>query len=393
MKKFLLFVFAVAGVFLFSSTDVLAISFRDPACDSTSNYCKCNFYESAFLGSELVTTVSCSPEWTFWTSSDPTVNLSYFVVFNAQQKICNINDTDEAIFENITGEQCIIGSFVKADACDCSVSDGESANLGVISKDASISQTEIGLFAGNYFDMRVQQIGTAIQTYLKNTGFCPIGSLDIKPFLNKSTEFPDYLAGQGDLVHKIDDWNLVCSPVTNPRNVCCCVTTFEGTTNAKRLCEQQVLQPTADAKCGPVNKVVVSPDAGKLPEPVVFDIPASGNCTELEDINKNYQGAATKIEYGIDQLKIEAKTLNPFGFTTGRAGVLDLFGKVIKFWTFAIGSLLLLSYVWAGFLWITSAGSSEKIGTAKKIFVWSTLGVVITLASYMIVNMVFGFLG
>ncbi|KKQ40370.1 MAG: hypothetical protein US58_C0021G0002 [Candidatus Magasanikbacteria bacterium GW2011_GWA2_37_8] len=266
--------------------------------------------------------------------------------------------------------------------------------LYISSKEASLSCTVLRHSSSlNFFEMRSQQISTAIQTHLRNTGFCPIDSLDIKPFLNKSTEFPDYLAGQGDLSHKIDDWNLTCNSITNPRNVCCCVTTFEGTTNAKRLCEQQVLQPTADAKCGPINKVVVSPDADKLPEPVVFDVPASGSCTELEDINKNYQGAATKIEYGIDQLKTEAKTLNPFGFATGRAGVIALFGKVIKFWTFAIGSLLLLSYVWAGFLWITSAGSSEKIGTAKKIFVWSTLGVVITLASYMIVNMVFGFLG
>lgn len=93
-------------------------------------------------------------------------------------------------------------------------------------------------------------------------------------------------------------------------------------------------------------------------------------------------------------LKAEAaSTLNPMKFKLGVAGVNDFVGRAIAALTFTMGSLLLLFYVYAGVLWMTSAGSSERVGKAKQIAIWSTLGVIVVLASYAIVTILFKFAG
>jgi hypothetical protein len=62
---------------------------------------------------------------------------------------------------------------------------------------------------------------------------------------------------------------------------------------------------------------------------------------------------------------------------------------MIKILLSFIGSLALALYIAAGIMWMTSGGNAEKIDRSKSIFVWTTLGVVVMLASYFIVNFVF----
>lgn len=107
-----------------------------------------------------------------------------------------------------------------------------------------------------------------------------------------------------------------------------------------------------------------------------------------------YKGVDLGAAITMAQLKKDAaEALNPMKFAAGKDGVLQLVGRIIKFLMYAMGSILLVLYIWSGILWMTSFGNSEKVELAKKIILWSTLGVVIQLSAYVIVNLVFNFTG
>jgi hypothetical protein len=84
-------------------------------------------------------------------------------------------------------------------------------------------------------------------------------------------------------------------------------------------------------------------------------------------------------------LKQEASTLNQTKFHDAT----EVIGQLIKILLSFIGSIALALYIWAGLLWMTAAGSSERIEKARSILVWTTFGVAIMLASYFIVDFVF----
>ena len=54
-----------------------------------------------------------------------------------------------------------------------------------------------------------------------------------------------------------------------------------------------------------------------------------------------------------------------------------------------MGAIAMVMYIWAGFLWMTASGNAEKTTKAKGIIVWTSLGVIAMLASYMLVTFVF----
>lgn len=121
----------------------------------------------------------------------------------------------------------------------------------------------------------------------------------------------------------------------------------------------------------------------------------NGGCDAYSQELISDQANASSTQFGIslDKIRSDAKSLNPMNFKTGTTGVQQLISKVVGVLTFAMGSILLLFYVYAGILWMTAAGNQERIGQAKKIVVWSTLGVVVILSSYLIVQAVFNFAG
>lgn len=84
-----------------------------------------------------------------------------------------------------------------------------------------------------------------------------------------------------------------------------------------------------------------------------------------------------------------ASRLNPAGIVEPT----QLVGRFIKILMAFIGSIALVLYVWSGFLWMTASGNTEQVGKAKNIMVWTTLGVVVMLSSYMLASFVFKSLG
>jgi hypothetical protein len=119
--------------------------------------------------------------------------------------------------------------------------------------------------------------------------------------------------------------------------------------------------------------------------------PKEGGCAALlnpikasptsSDSDPNY---ASRIN-----LSNEARSLNQMGYFSG---VTDFIGQIIKVLMAFIGSISLGLYVWAGLLWMTAAGASERIGQAKKILVWTTFGDIVMLGSYIIVSFLFDLL-
>src|SRR5436190_664169 len=54
-----------------------------------------------------------------------------------------------------------------------------------------------------------------------------------------------------------------------------------------------------------------------------------------------------------------------------------------------VGSLSLVVFVWSGFLWMTSAGNSDKAKVARKNMTYAAIGLVVIFGSYTILNFIF----
>ncbi len=67
----------------------------------------------------------------------------------------------------------------------------------------------------------------------------------------------------------------------------------------------------------------------------------------------------------------------------------DLIGGVIKTVIGVIGSIALVMFVYGGLLWMTASGNSEQQKKAMNVLLWSSLGIVAILASFVIVSFIF----
>ncbi len=72
----------------------------------------------------------------------------------------------------------------------------------------------------------------------------------------------------------------------------------------------------------------------------------------------------------------------------GTADLPSLIGRVISAVLGIVGSIALLMFIYGGFLWLTSAGSTERITKGKNVLVWATIGLAIIFLSYTLVGFV-----
>ncbi len=85
----------------------------------------------------------------------------------------------------------------------------------------------------------------------------------------------------------------------------------------------------------------------------------------------------------------QAQALNKLKIT----GIPQLISRFINILMAFIGSIALVLYIYSGFLWMTASGNTEQTGKAKTTMVWTTLGVAMMLASYMLASFIFKSLG
>lgn len=116
------------------------------------------------------------------------------------------------------------------------------------------------------------------------------------------------------------------------------------------------------------------------------------SCKSLGDATKTGGGAATNggssAGAGMTAsslMKLAAKKMNPTSLKSPQ----QLIGYAIKFDMAALGGIALALYIWAGLLWMTSGGNSERRDKAMKTLVWVTFGVIIIFASYLVMKFVF----
>lgn len=184
---------------------------------------------------------------------------------------------------------------------------------------------------------------------------------------------------------------------------CCCADLAEGKLSKQKTCKQTLGFENDANFCGKLNVETTDvaqtsseqPASQSVNNPAVAlnytpsAMPASGNCSdlELESTTKPNQGDAVGVTPEL--LKAEAKKLNKLGFTS----VAGIIGRVINVLMAFIGSIALVLYIYSGILWMTAAGTAERIETSKRVIIWTTFGLAVMLGSYLIVAEVFSWLG
>lgn len=87
-------------------------------------------------------------------------------------------------------------------------------------------------------------------------------------------------------------------------------------------------------------------------------------------------------------------TLGTVGGKTGLSGLLDTnLNSLAKGLLGVVGTIFFLLTIYAGGLWLTSAGNEERITKAKGILFTCVIGLFITLSAYAITNFITGKLG
>jgi hypothetical protein len=112
-------------------------------------------------------------------------------------------------------------------------------------------------------------------------------------------------------------------------------------------------------------------------------------CESFETIDPVLQAELLKEKVGekketddVSAVVKAAQKLNPMNI--GKPT--DLFSRAINAMLAFIGSIVLVLYIYAGFLWMASSGNAEQIKKAQNILIWTTLGAIAMAGSYMIVR-------
>ncbi|MFA5128254.1 MAG: pilin [Patescibacteria group bacterium] len=70
----------------------------------------------------------------------------------------------------------------------------------------------------------------------------------------------------------------------------------------------------------------------------------------------------------------------------------QIIGLVIKSVLGIVGGAALVMVVWGGFQWLTSAGNPEKVKKGSSTMIWSVIGLILVLGSYLLVQNVLNFI-
>ncbi len=99
--------------------------------------------------------------------------------------------------------------------------------------------------------------------------------------------------------------------------------------------------------------------------------------------------AFSAIPVSFAQITAEAPSsiLNQTG---GEGNIKNLINTLVNWALGFLGFICVLFIIYAGFLYVTSNGSEDKAGEAKKIILYCLIGVIIIFASYAIVNTILG---
>ncbi len=76
--------------------------------------------------------------------------------------------------------------------------------------------------------------------------------------------------------------------------------------------------------------------------------------------------------------------------TGGEGSIRLLVLRIINFFLGFLGILAVIMVIYGGVTYVTAAGNDESIGNAKKIILYSLIGIVVILLSFAVVNTILG---
>ena len=94
------------------------------------------------------------------------------------------------------------------------------------------------------------------------------------------------------------------------------------------------------------------------------------NCSFIDDGTNDYKSA---------------KLDNPLGVST----VPEVISRLIKIMLGLVGTVSLVVFIYAGFLWITAQGKPDMITKGKDAMIWAVVGILVVFTSYAILKYVF----
>ena len=80
-----------------------------------------------------------------------------------------------------------------------------------------------------------------------------------------------------------------------------------------------------------------------------------------------------------------AKLDNPIGISY----IPDIISRIIKIILGLVGTVSLIVFIYAGFLWITAQGKPDQINKGRQAMLWAVVGIVVVFSSYAILRYVF----
>ena len=78
--------------------------------------------------------------------------------------------------------------------------------------------------------------------------------------------------------------------------------------------------------------------------------------------------------------------------TTNSTDPAEIIGLIIKSALGLVGGIALVMTVYGGFQWLTSAGNAEKVKKGSATMIWSVVGLIFVLASYLLMQNVINFI-
>jgi uncharacterized membrane protein required for colicin V production len=79
---------------------------------------------------------------------------------------------------------------------------------------------------------------------------------------------------------------------------------------------------------------------------------------------------------------------DPLGVGATQGAVQGLIGKIINAVLGLVGSVALAMFIYGGVLWMTAAGSNERVQKGKDVILWATIGLVVIFSAYAIIRFV-----
>jgi len=80
---------------------------------------------------------------------------------------------------------------------------------------------------------------------------------------------------------------------------------------------------------------------------------------------------------------------NPLKKEGGPIDPEELYGRIISGLLGFVGIVSLVAFVYAGFVFLISAGNPERVKKAKDTMIYAVIGVFVSMASYAILNFIF----